>query len=195
MRPFIIKDLNISYGGKSVIKDLSADLPSKGIVYITGPSGCGKTTLLQTIAGLKEYSGTLDNGLEAEERLAYVFQDDRLLPWFSALDNVALAAVNAATKREAGAAAIEWLTKLGLRDALDKHPDELSGGMRQRVNIARALAYDARILLLDEPFKGLDADLKAGIESIIADLAKDRLIIIVDHESAIWDGTNVIRLG
>ncbi len=192
MRSFIIKDLNISYGGKPVIKDLSTVLPSKGIVYITGPSGCGKTTLLQAIAGLKEYSGTLENGLEDGERLAYVFQDDRLLPWFSAIDNVALVSVNAKDKREAQDTAAEWLRKLGLGDSSGKHPDELSGGMRQRVNLARALAYDARILLLDEPFKGLDAELKSGIQSIIADLAKDRLIIIVDHESAIWDGTNVI---
>ena len=81
MKPFVIANLNISYGGDKVIRDFSAQFPDKGCVRIKGPSGCGKTTLLHAIAGLKEYSGTLDTGLEKGERLAYVFQDDRLLPW------------------------------------------------------------------------------------------------------------------
>lgn len=182
MRPFVIENLSISYAGQPVIQDFGTQLPDKGYVRLKGPSGCGKTTLLQAIAGLKEYTGTLDTGLEEGERLAYVFQDDRLLPWYSAKDNVALAVNAASGKHYADESAQKWLAKLGLSDALDKHPAELSGGMRQRVNIARALAYDARILLLDEPYKGLDPELKYKVSAIFEELSKEILIILVSHE-------------
>lgn len=182
MRHFIIDDLSISYSGQPVISGFSAQLPGKGFVRIKGPSGCGKTTLLHAIAGLKEYTGTLDTGLEEGERLAYVFQDDRLLPWYSAADNVAMAVNSASGKPDADESAQKWLSRLGLSDALDKHPSELSGGMRQRVNIARALAYDARILLLDEPYKGLDPELRAKVSAIFEELSKEILIILVTHD-------------
>lgn len=184
MKHFYIRNLNISYQGMPVIKDLNIEFPSTGIVHISGPSGCGKTTLLQAIAGLVEYEGTIETGLENGERLSYVFQDDRLLPWFSARTNAALTASGSIDKKDTLLIAEKWLSELGLANDMDKHPDELSGGMRQRVNIARALVNDARIILLDEPFKGLDAILKSKVEAIFNELSKEKLLVMVTHEPA-----------
>ena len=135
-------------------EDISLALPEKGFCAITGRSGRGKTTLLYLIAGLYEPDrGSIQrNG----ETISMVFQEDRLLPWETAAQNAAIAST-----REIAA---KLLTELGLGAELDKYPRELSGGMKRRVSIARALAAKADVYIMDEPFKGLDPETRsAGI--------------------------------
>ena len=154
-----LKNVVCSYDGRPVLNGLDLTLPEAGAVAVTGPSGTGKTTLLRLLAGLiLPASGTVE-GLSGK-RVAMVFQEDRLLPWRTALENVALFCKDEAPAREA-------LAKLELEAALDKRPNELSGGMRRRVALARALCYGGDILILDEPFKGLDDALKLRVAEAV----------------------------
>lgn len=164
------------FGEHIVLENLSFEIPRSGITVIQGPSGSGKTTLLNIIAGIAEADeGTV---LRAENlRVAYAFQDDRLLPWSTALGNVALVC----PKNEA----VRMLEAVGLAGAEKKLPCELSGGMRRRVNIARALAAKSDLLLLDEPFQGLDPQLKKEkIAPLITEYAKNKPVVLVTHESS-----------
>lgn len=225
-----IENLTVKYQETLVLDHFNLTLPPRGCVCFFGLSGSGKTTLLRTIAGLKNpssgeilvewtkldgnltgnptanppgntqrYGDRMENGMP---RMAYVFQENRLIPWLTALENVALVLLNKDLvnkgeaygivekmevhgddkKGKANETAKKWLTKVGLEDALEKYPSQLSGGMRQRVNIARALAFDAPVILLDEPFKELDDTIKSQIISIFLELKKDRLILLVTHD-------------
>jgi NitT/TauT family transport system ATP-binding protein len=170
-----IQNLSKSFGATAVFNNFSAELPETGIVCLRGASGSGKTTLLRILAGLeKAESGTV-SGLDGK-KIAFVFQEDRLLPQCSALENVSLVSSESE--------ALFWLGKLGLSQELDKKPTELSGGMCRRVATARALAYRGDILLLDEPFKGLDAELKETLFKILRDVSKKALVILVTHEQS-----------
>lgn len=157
--------LNASYDGKWILKDFSVDLPEVGWVCLFGPSGCGKTTLLRCLS-----DQMTANGLRA----AWVFQEDRLLPWSSALDNVTLAGGG----REGAA---ELLASFGLKDDAKKRPSELSGGMRRRVALARALAFRGDVMLLDEPFKGLDEAAKHSAAERLKILGPP-LCVFVTHD-------------
>ncbi|TGD74584.1 ABC transporter ATP-binding protein [Mangrovimicrobium sediminis] len=148
--------------GQVVLDDISAELPRGEFLALIGPSGCGKSTLLKLIAGLISPSaGSLCVGGGApsasEGKLGFVFQDANLLPWLDIRDNVALplklAGLPRAQRDERAEAMLEMV---GLSHALGRYPRELSGGMKMRVSIARALATQPEILLLDEPFGALD---------------------------------------
>ncbi|NLP47471.1 MAG: ABC transporter ATP-binding protein [Clostridiales bacterium] len=173
--PLKIENISKSFGQKKVLQNLSLDLPAEGIVALLGNSGAGKTTLLRIIAGLETPDSGRVLGLEGKH-ISYVFQNDRLLKGFSALENVALV-----SDRET---ARLWLQNFGMGDALDKKPGLLSGGMRRRVALARGLAFAKAggILLLDEPFKGLDKDLKQRIIPYVQKIAQDSLVILVTHD-------------
>jgi len=139
-----------------------------------GPSGCGKTTLLRIIAGLeKASSGTVEKS--PETTVSYVFQEDRLFPTISALKNVECCCDDSAKAKE-------LLKKVNLGEFLDYLPSELSGGMKQRVSIARALSVNADIMLLDEAFKSQDEDTRKMLYQIIREYAKKHLIIMVTHD-------------
>lgn len=139
------------------------DIPENGFVCIVGPSGCGKSTLLRMIAGLETVtSGTIDYRGEAvfrpRKEIGMVFQEYSLLPWRHVLDNVALGPeFLGAPRAEREARAMEYLRLVGMEEFSRAFPHELSGGMRQRVAIVRALANDPDVLLMDEPFGALDA--------------------------------------
>ena len=164
-----IENLCKSYGNKKVLENLSLDLPDSGVTLLCGPSGRGKTTLLRLLAGLeKPDSGTVSS----VGRVSYLFQEDRLFPTLTAEENVRLVS-------EAGA---PLLDKLGLADSRDKKPSELSGGMKRRVALARALAFDADTYLFDEPFKGLDATLKNTALDLILTVTAGKRVILVTHE-------------
>lgn len=168
------------FGTVEAIRRLSLTFPEHGTLAIMGPSGCGKTTMLQMLAGLtRPDSGTV---LCSTARIAYVFQEPRLLPWRTVLDNILLARVKDGTQPPR--AAREWLDAMGLGDCTDRYPEELSGGMRQRVAIARALYCDSDLLLLDEPFGGLDEENKHHILSLIREVrhGEDKLTIMVTHD-------------
>jgi NitT/TauT family transport system ATP-binding protein len=147
---------------KQVIRDLSLDATSGEFVSILGASGCGKSTLLKMIAGLSSISGgsiQIDGMTpkNAREIISFVFQDPTLLPWRTVAGNVALALEFEGIAKSLRAARIEAVLKLvGLREVGAYYPRQLSGGMKMRVSIARALATTPRLLLMDEPFGALD---------------------------------------
>ena len=147
---------------KTVLDNVSLELPEGKITAIMGPSGCGKTTLLRLLSGL--ISPTSGNVTRETERISFLFQDTALLPWLTALENVNLVLSDGAATRPL---AREWLGRVGLADEADTYPSALSGGMKQRVALARALAVDADLLLLDEPFRGLDDDLRERMLDLI----------------------------
>ena len=166
-----------SYGEADVLENISLKIEKGEHIAIMGKSGSGKTTLVKAIAGLlKAKSGEV---LVKTEKIAYVFQEPRLLPWLSALENVmfVLAENEADTEK-----ASELLEELELEGASEKLPSELSGGMQQRVSIARALAFGADILILDEPFSALDEKLKEKTISLIKKRAADIALIFVTHD-------------
>lgn len=174
-----IHNLTKKYDGKTVLDQFSLQLPSTGTVCLFGPSGCGKTTLLNCIAGLEPF----DSG-EIEEagtgKISYLFQENRLLPWISAKDNIA--AVLRGKAGENAEQAKKWLGLVGLAEEGNKGPAELSGGMRRRVALARALAYGGDLYLMDEPFQGLDAERRDEMIALLQKETAGALKIIVTHD-------------
>lgn len=179
--PIQAEKLTKKYADKTVLKDLTLTFPERGIVCLLGASGIGKTTVLRLFAGLEKPDSGSIAGLE-NKKISMVFQNDRLLPGFTALENIA-----AVTSSET---AMLWLERMELGDAAGKKPAELSGGMCRRVALARALAFGGDVLLLDEPFKGLDKELKKHIIPYIKEFSENALVIFVTHddqEAAIAD--------
>lgn len=173
-----INKISKKYGKNTVLIDFSYSFPKFGIVTVTGDSGAGKTTLLNIIAGLeKQDEGDIVNTYSS---LSYAFQEYCLFPWLTVKENLELI-----IGKDEGSdnKILDWLEKLELSDSTAKYPDELSGGMKQRVSLARALAYPSDIVLLDEPFKGLDNELHNSVYSIIKEESKERLIILVTHDT------------
>ena len=174
--PILIDSITKSFGEETVFEDFFAELPDRGCVCYFGPSGSGKTTLFNILAGLvAPDSGTIT--FPAGAKVSFAFQEDRLLPWISAAENVE----QVLTGDDAHAQALHWLERVGMAEAADKLPGELSGGMRQRVALARALAYGGDVLLLDEPFRGIDAQMKETVFSLLEIEKKERLIVLVTH--------------
>ena len=173
-----ISALHISktYNEQPVLRDFTLTLPSNGIIGLSGPSGCGKTTLLHILAGLiKPDSGTV-SGVSGK-RIGVVFQEDRLLPWLTAYENLHLISKNDDDT-------VQWLEKISLSDQSNYYPAELSGGMKRRIALARALAFECDLLLLDEPFQGLDQPLKEKMYSFVREAAEFKPVLMVSHDSA-----------
>ena len=172
--PLRIRHISKSYGGKAVLRDFSMELPENGRAGILGRSGGGKTTLLQIIAGITPAdSGEIER---PEGRVSYVFQEYRLLPWLTAEDNIT------ETTGCGKALARELLTAMELEKEFRSYPDDLSGGMKQRLSIARALACPSRLILLDEPFKGLDPGLRERVIAKVDEYCAERTVILVTHD-------------
>lgn len=169
-----LKDVSLSFGALEVLRGASLTLGQGERIAITGPSGCGKTSLLHVIAGLLHPDSGLVRNRAA--RTACVFQEPRLLPWLSAEENVSIVIPHGTQGQDA----LMLLKKLGLADSAEKHPCELSGGMQQRAALARALAYAPDLLLLDEPFRALDAASKALSIDAVNERA-DCAVILVTH--------------
>ena len=166
------ENVSFSYGKTTVLSDVTWYLPDSGIVCLWGASGCGKTTALRLLAGLeKPDSGTVSG----VQRVSMVFQEDRLLPWRTALENVMLCGVDVER-------AYDLLATLGLvvEDACE-YPHHLSGGQQRRVALARALAAESDILLLDEPFNGLDEGTWQDVVPLIKAAAESRPVVLVTH--------------
>jgi NitT/TauT family transport system ATP-binding protein len=173
-----------------VIGDLSLTLESGQIVSIVGPSGCGKTTLLNTLCGLlTPDSGRISWYGQAitgqPQNVGYMLQKDLLLPWRTALGNVMLGLeIRGVAANEAEDRSRAMLDQLGLHGFADHYPSTLSGGMRQRVALARTLVNEPAVLLLDEPFASLDFQNKLLIESDTAKLVREggRSLLLITHD-------------
>lgn len=173
-----IENLSFSYGENKIFSSFNAEFEDTGLYIITGSSGIGKSTLLRIIAGLeKDFTGAV-YGFE-NNIISVAFQNTRLLPWLSARENVA--AVLSGSRRERLKKADEWLERLGLSDYKNKRPDNLSGGQQQRASLARALAAESTVILLDEPTTGLDTELSENVMEIIKKEAQNKLVVCVTH--------------
>ncbi|MFO0615163.1 MAG: ABC transporter ATP-binding protein [Polyangiaceae bacterium] len=176
-------------GGVVAVDDVTLEFAAGAFVALLGPSGCGKSTLLRMIAGLdRPTSGALElEGPRAPRDLSFVFQDAHLLPWRSVLDNVALPLeLSGAAKSVRVARAREAIAEVGLTDAASRFPAELSGGMRMRASLARAVVTRPRLLLLDEPFAALDEITRQRLDDQLRALhqAHAMTVIFVTHSIA-----------
>ena len=184
-----LTNISHSFGERTVLKDRSLILHPGQRIALMGPSGCGKTTLLRIALGLlKPTSGSVENTFS---KTTVVFQEPRLLPWRTALENVNVVLSDSPETREK---ALHHLSRLGLADAADKYPRELSGGMQQRVSLARALAAEGDLLVLDEPFKAMDETLRQSVIAQVAQTQSAILLVTHDETEAITLGCNILRL-
>lgn len=172
-----------------VLEDIQYRIEKGSFVSIIGPSGCGKTTLLKIVAGLEEASAgrVLLDGREIShetDRVGLVFQEYALFPWRTSLQNIEMGLeIMGVEKMERRAAAIEYVKTFGLSGFENRYPRELSGGMQQRVAIARTLITNPRVVLMDEPFGSLDSQTRNDLQEFLLQLWQDRgeTIIFVTH--------------
>lgn len=190
------RNISKNYGEVEALRDLSLEFPRGQLTSLLGPSGCGKTTLLKIIAGLLEpTSGEVEvNGKTVTgpgPDRAFVFQDFALLPWASVMRNVAFGLeMRGVAKSEREDTAQHYIKEVGLAGFENAYPHELSGGMRQRVGLARALAVDAQVLLMDEPFSAVDEQTRRKFQEDLLGLVahENKTFIFVTHsiEEAVY---------
>lgn len=180
-----VKGLTLAYGAEPILEDVNLEVERGRFATLIGPSGSGKTSILRAITGLQTpRSGSFDLAVSAAE-IGFLFQDDALLPWRTARQNVALGLrIRGASPAEAGEKADEWLAKLGLHGLGSRFPRQLSGGQRKRVAIAQVLALEPRLLLMDEPFASLDAIVRTRITQELMDwVEREQLtVLLVTHD-------------
>ncbi|MDH6015757.1 ABC transporter ATP-binding protein [Vibrio splendidus] len=175
----------------ATLSGLSLSLNAGKWTVLLGRSGCGKTTVLRYLAGLLddkvEWQGTLatSDELPLTDRIAYMAQQDLLLPWLSVIDNVCLShrfQNPASDKALQTNQALELLSAVGLAEHASTMPDQLSGGMRQRVALARTLMQDKPVVLMDEPFSALDAVTRHKLQSLACELLKGKTVVLITHD-------------
>ena len=183
------RDICLSFEGRVILNKVSFSLPDAGIFALMGSSGIGKSSLLKILSGLlAPDSGTI-RGLD-NLRVGILFQEDRLLPWHTALKNVVLAMEHPSQEE-----ARILLDALEIGDSADAYPAVLSGGMKRRVALARAIAFSPDVLLLDEPFSGIDEQIKGRISPFIQESAP--LIIFSTHnvkDAGMMGAMNILTL-
>ena len=181
-----LDEITRQFGSQRILQPLTFSIRDGDFLSLLGPSGCGKSTLLRIIAGLdRESSGQISFSptLLQGGRRSFVFQESHLLPWRTALENVRLPLElsNLAGEPliELNRAAIECLARVGLRDSAQLYPRELSGGMKMRVSLARALVTKPRLLLLDEPFAALDEHTRYSLQEDLRELWQELQMTVV----------------
>ena len=199
-----VKNVYKNYGETEALRDLSLDFPKGQLTSLLGPSGCGKTTLLKIIAGLlpATQGEVLVNGQQVTKPgpdRAFVFQDFALMPWASVIRNVAFGLeLRGVNKSERESIASKYIKDVGLVGFENSYPHELSGGMRQRVGLARALSVDSPVLLMDEPFSAVDEQTRRKFQEDLLNLVKNenKTFIFVTHsiEEAVYVSDQIALL-
>jgi NitT/TauT family transport system ATP-binding protein len=181
------------------LRDVNLEVTRGSFVSLLGPSGCGKSTLLRILGGLDTPSqGTVSTGgVSVANGVAFLFQDYAIFPWLSVIDNVAFGLrMQGVKKAERLDRSREWLRKVGLVDFDDAFPEQLSGGMRQRISLARAFVTEPEVLLMDEPMGAVDAQTRLVLQEDLARLweATRKTVVLVTHsiEEAILLGDRVV---
>lgn len=178
-----VSDLNFYFGFTQILNEINFELKSSEVISIVGPSGGGKTTLLRLCAGLLDVTeGSIENSFSSS---AFAFQDARLLPWKTTIDNIMLPLSSKLSYNEAYNRASLMALRVGLEeDDFLKYPKDLSGGMRQRVNFARALVTKPKLLFLDEPFSALDIGLKRDLQNLVLEYAQNEKlsVLFITHD-------------
>ncbi len=188
-----ISDVGIQFGSNVVLQNVSLDIQRGEFLAIIGHSGCGKSTLLNIVAGLLKSTsgGVLLEDKEVDEPgpdRAVVFQNHSLLPWLTVEENVALAVDKVFGRKKSRAERRDWvrhnLALVNMSHALARRPNEISGGMKQRVGIARALAMEPKVLLMDEPFGALDALTRAQLQDTVMQLQTElnNTVLMITHD-------------
>ncbi len=182
-------DIHKEFDGKKVLDGISLSVAAGECVCLTGASGCGKTTLLRIAAGLETADSGVRN-INAKTKIAVLFQEDRLLPWDTALSNITAVGVDADRARY-------FLKRVGLENEADSYPDELSGGMKRRLSLARMLAYGGDLYLFDEALTGLDEALQKDMLDLIKEEICGKAAIIVSHNPTVpqYLGARPAKLG
>jgi NitT/TauT family transport system ATP-binding protein len=180
-----VSELALSYGANPVLEGVSLEVEEGECVSLVGPSGSGKSTVLRAVIGLQAPSaGKVSLTIDRRE-IGFLFQDDALLPWRRAADNVALGLrLRGMARRQALERAEEWLERVGLEGFGDRFPRQLSGGQRKRVALAQVLALEPQLLLMDEPFSALDAITRARLSQDLLRFieARQMSVLLVTHD-------------
>ncbi len=190
------KECSFSYGNLEILNQFNLVAGGEGTTVLLGPSGCGKTTLLHLAAGLvSPGSGAVDRG---SDRFSYLFQEPRLLPWKSVRENIAFALDESLDRETVHSRCDRLISWVGLDGFEGYRPSDLSGGMAQRCAIARAFAPQSPLILMDEPFKGLDLKLKMPLITLLNSLLRERetAAVLVTHDvrEAILMGDRILFL-
>lgn len=176
-----IRNINKKYNDKVIFKNFDIDFYKDEVNCIIGKSGCGKSTLLNIISGIIDNDGDFKN---IEDSISYIFQDDRLIEWMTVKENIMLVVNNLYDKKEAEKLCDKYLELVGIKEYKNYYPQMLSGGIRQRVNIARAFIYPSKIIIMDEPFKSIDVINKEIIMNNFKEILKEekRTVLFVTHD-------------
>lgn len=192
---FRVSGIAKKFGRLQVFSDLSLEFPKDKITAILGPSGCGKTTLLKILAGLLKPD---QGSVESTAKLSFLFQEPRLLPWLNIRQNLALVLQDKLPAADVDQQIAYYLQAVGLLEYQLFYPGQLSGGMKQRAAMARALSYPAELLLTDEPFKSLDLKTRYRLVSDFLRLWRQKPITVVvvthDVKEAVWLGDQILVL-
>ena len=183
------RSFTLSLGRRDVLRAVDVDVAAGESVAIVGPSGCGKSTLLRLVGGLDAPTGgsirIQDTRVaDVDERTAVAFQEPRLLPWRTIAQNIELGLPRGTARREGRERVRELIELVGLEKAADQRPREVSGGMAQRASLARALARNPGVLLLDEPFGALDALTRLRMHDLLLKIhaAEPTTVLLVTHD-------------
>jgi NitT/TauT family transport system ATP-binding protein len=179
-----LKKIYKKFEDKIIFEDFSLDIEENKITCILGPSGIGKTTLLKLISGLSNVDYGIITGL-TDKKCSFIFQEHRLIPWLNVYDNIDYVLKGVYPDQKIRDSIIRHhLMMVGLLADIKSYPDNLSGGMRQRLSIARAFAYPSDILLMDEPFNSLDTSLKFSVMESFKKLwyESDKTVIFITHD-------------
>ena len=178
-----INNLNKSFGSKIVFKDFNLDLNDEKINCIVGKSGCGKSTFLNIISGLTDIDSGEILGINTCD-ISYVFQEDRLIDWLTVEENISLVVKRIYDKKKIKKLCDKYLDLVGIKEYKNYYPQMLSGGLRQRVNIARSFIYPSKIIIMDEPFKSIDVVNKEIIMNNFKKILEKekRTVLFVTHD-------------